>query len=279
MATLSQARVARFTSRWLTDELNNFARSGNWEGALQTFEHLQQSSLVHRNVYHYTTVLKACSRAGQMDVAMAVFRQMKSNQVKPNVYTYTTLLNGCAAAKKLDVAMRLFADMRLAEVPPNVRTMTALVTACSRCGQWEKAFQVLEQCEELLIAPNVLTYTAAMDGCRRAGVCRPAIALLESQMTDPTQVRPNEVTYNTVIGACTAAKDHEAAQRVYARMVADGYEPIAYTKELLAEVFGGTALDGLADNMPVRVKPSRWEAYVPDSDPATAMRATQEGSL
>ncbi|KPA81547.1 putative mitochondrial hypothetical protein [Leptomonas pyrrhocoris] len=276
MASLSQARVARFTSRWLTDELNNFARSGNWEGALQTFEQLQQSSLVHRNVYHYTTVLKACSRAGQMDAAMTVFRQMKANQVKPNVYTYTTLLNGCAVAKKIDLALRLFAEMRLAEVPPNVRTMTALVTACARCGKWEKAFRVLDQCEELLIAPNVLTYTAAMDGCRRAGVCAPAIALLESKMTDPSQVRPNEVTYNTLLGACTAAKDYEAAQRVFARMVADGYEPIEYTRGLLADVFRGTPLDGLADNIPVRVKPPKWEAYVPDSDPVTAMRATQE---
>lgn len=278
MATLSQARVARFTARWLTDELNSFARSGNWEGALQTFEHLQQSSLVHRNVYHYTTVLKACSRAGQMDVAMTVFRQMKTNQVKPNVYTYTTLLNGCATAQKLDLALRLFAEMRLAEVPPNVRTMTALVTACSRCGQWEKAFQVLDQCEELLIAPNVLTYTAAMDGCRRAGVCAPAIALLENKMCDPNQVRPNEVTYNTVLGACAAAKDYEAAQRVFARMVADGYEPIEYTRELLTAVFRGTALDGLADGMTVRAKPAKWEAYVPDSDPATALRANEEGS-
>jgi pentatricopeptide repeat domain-containing protein 1 len=278
MATLSQARVARFTARWLTDELNSFARTGNWEGALQTFEHLQQSSLVHRNVYHYTTVLKACSRAGQMDAAMKVFRQMKANQVKPNVYTYTTLINGCAMTKKIDVALRLFAEMRLAEVPPNVRTMTALITACSRCGQWEKAFQVLDQCEELLIAPNVLTYTAAMDGCRRAGVCAPAVALLESKMCDATQVRPNEVTYNTVLGACTAAKDYAAAQRVFARMVADGYDPIEYTRDLLTEVFRGTTLDGLADNLQVRVKPSKWEAYVPDSDPATAMRATQQES-
>ncbi|KPI88990.1 hypothetical protein ABL78_1874 [Leptomonas seymouri] len=278
MASLSQARVARFTSRWLTDELNSFARSGNWEGALHTFEHLQQSSLVHRNVYHYTTVLKACTRAGQMEVAMTVLRQMKANQVKPNVYTYTTLLNGCATAKKLDLALRLFAEMRLAEIPPNVHTMTALITACSRCGRWEKAFQVLDQCEELLIAPNVLTYTAAMDGCRRAGVCAPAVALLESKMSDPSQVRPNEVTYNTVLGACTAAKDYAAAQRVFARMVADGYEPIPYTRDLLTEVFSGTALDGLAENMPVRVKPPKWEAYVPDSDPATAMRANQEGA-
>ncbi|KAG5490636.1 hypothetical protein JKF63_00757 [Porcisia hertigi] len=276
MASLSEARVARFTSRWLTDELNSFARTGNWEGALQTFDRMQQSSLVRRNVFHYTTVLKACTRAGQMDVAMTVFRQMKTNQVVPNVYTYTTLINGCANAKKLDLALRIFAEMRLAEVPPNVKTMTALISVCSRCGEWKKGFQVLDQCEELFIAPNAMTYTAVMDGCRRAGVCTPAVALLERRMTDPTQVRPNEVTYNTVLGACTAAKDHMAALRVYARMVADGYEPIEYTRGLLIEVLRGTSLDGLAEKMSVRVKTSKWQEYVPDSDPAIALQAAHE---
>ncbi|KAG5465805.1 hypothetical protein CUR178_00519 [Leishmania enriettii] len=278
MASLSEARVAHFTSRWLTEELNSFARSGNWEGALQTFQQMQQSSLVRRNVFHYTTVVKACARAGQMDAAMTVFRQMKANHVKPNVYTYTTLINGCANAKKLDLALRIFAEMRLAEVPPNVKTMTALISVCSRCEQWRKGFQVLDQCEELFIAPNALTYTAAMDGCRRAGVCKPAVALLEARMTDPNKVRPNEVTYNTVLGACAAAKDHMAALRVYARMVADGYEPIEYTRALLVEVFRGTSLDGLAESLTVRVKTSKWEAYVPDSDPATAWRAACDGA-
>ncbi|KAK7200564.1 PPR repeat/Pentatricopeptide repeat domain/PPR repeat family [Novymonas esmeraldas] len=277
MATLSQARVARFTSRWLTEELNGLAQSGHWEAALETFGQMEQSSLVRRNVFHYTTVIKACTRAGQMDAAMTLFRQMKASHITPNVYTYTTLINGCASTQRLDMALRIFAEMRLAEVPPNVKTMTALIATCSRCGEWKKAFQVLDQCEELFIAPNVFTYTAAMDGCRRAGVCEPAVALLEARMTNPNQVRPNEVTYNTVLGACTAAGDSNAAQRVYARMVADGYEPVEYTKDLLTQVFRDTALDGLADDLPVRVKVAKWQAYVPDSDPATAIRATEEG--
>lgn len=274
MATLSQARIASWTSRWLTGELNNFAKCGNWTAALNALEKMQQTALTPRNVFHYTTVMKACTQAGEMEAAMGVFQQMKADRISPNVYTYTTLIHGCATTRNLNLALRLFAEMRLADVPPTVQTMTALVTTCSRCGQWQKALQVLDQCEELWIAPNVLTYTAAMDGCRRGGVCAPAIALLETKMTDPQQVRPNAVTYNTVLGACVAAKDYAAATKVYARMAADGYPPISYTRELLMEVFRGTALDGLADAILVRKKPSRWEAYMPDSDLATALRVT-----
>ncbi|KEG12824.1 hypothetical protein DQ04_01401080 [Trypanosoma grayi] len=277
MATLSQARVAGWASRWLTDELVALSKAGNWEGAMATLTQLQQANIVQSNVFHYTTVIGACGRAGKWEAAMSVFTHMTKNDVKPNVYTYTALINACATAQKPDVALRMYAHMRIAEVPPNVRTMTALVTACARVGQWERAVKILRECEELCIAPNVFTYTAAMDGCRRAGAWQPAVELLK-EMRNPANVRPNEITYNTVLGACVEAAACEAAQKVYAAMVSDGYVPVTYTKTLLTELFKGTAYDGLADDLQVRKNTWR-EANAPDSDPVTALEATREASL
>ncbi|EPY40334.1 hypothetical protein AGDE_03594 [Angomonas deanei] len=274
MSISPHAKAAAWTAKWLTQELKTFAKAGNWEGALSTFRQLEQATVVNRNVFHYTTVISACCRAGQLKAATQLLQEMKSNNVKPNVYTYTALINGCAKEENVDRALRIFAEMRLADVPPNVRTMTALITVCSRAGRWEKSFQVLKQCDEMLIAPNVLTYTAAMDGCRRAGVCKPAVELLEKEMRSPLKVRPNHVTYNTVLGACAAAKDMDALLRVYAQMVSDGYQPVAYTKEVLTTAFQGTDLEGEADSLPVRHKLTRAELYQPDCDPVTAMRAT-----
>lgn len=273
MATLSQARVSSWAARWLTDELNALARVGNWEGAKAAVQRVEEANLVQLNVFHYTTVISACGKAGQLDEALSVLNTMRGKNVEPNVYTYTALINACSGPQRIDVALRLYAEMRLKGVLPNVKTMTALVATCSRCGRWEKAFQVLKECEEQMVPPNVITYTAAMDGCRRAGVCQPAIDLLLSKMREPHQVRPNEVTYNTLLGACKEAKDHRAALGVYARMVADGFRPVPYTKALLAETFHGTLLDGAADDLAVMVKPGRQQIYTPDSDPATAARA------
>lgn len=275
MATLSQARVSGWAARWLTDELDALARVGRWEAAKAAVHRVEEANLVQLNVFHYTTLIKACAKGGQLDEALAVLHDMKAKQVDPNVFTYTALINACSGPQKLDVALRLYAEMRLREVPPNVKTMTALVATCSRCGRWEKAFQVLQDCEELMIAPNVITYTSAMDGCRRAGVCEPAINLMLERMRNPADVRPNEVTYNTLLGACKATGgDYQVALGVYARMAADGYRPVGYTRELLVDMFKATALDGLADDLAVRVRPTQQELYMPDSDPATALRAT-----
>ncbi|RHW68967.1 pentatricopeptide repeat domain containing protein [Trypanosoma brucei equiperdum] len=276
MAMLSQARVAGWASRWLTDELVALSKAGNWEAAISTFLQLQQANIVQSNVFHYTTVISACGRAGKWEAAMSIFDQMTKNEVKPNVYTYTAVINACASAEKADVALRMFAHMRLADVPPNVQTMTALVNACARSGEWERAIKILRDCEELFVAPNVFTYTAAMDGCRRGGVWKPAVDLL-NEMRDPARVRPNEVTYNTVINACAVASELNAALQVYATMVSDGYTPVNFTKTLLMQLFRNTALSGLADELKVR-KTTWREINVPDTDPATALEAVREDS-
>lgn len=276
MTTIPTKRLSTVTSRWLTDELKTHAKTGNWEAAKAIIAQVRQSSFVELNVFHYSTAIAACSRAGQLSPAMDLLREMKVHQVAPNVYTYTSLITACGKAGEVETALQLFAEMRLGKVPPNVQTVTALITACARAGQWERAVRILHTAARTLaVAPNVRTYTAAMEGCRRAGVCEPALALLE-EMHDPANVVPNEVTYHTALGCCAPTHQIEAAQRIFARMVASGYTPVPYTKELLQETFQGTAMEGKADGMVVRSKRDRTRMdHLPDIDPVTAQKATE----
>ncbi|CCW63865.1 unnamed protein product [Phytomonas sp. EM1] len=275
MTTLSPARVAGLASRCLTNELQGLARAGDWEGALAAFRRIEPSTAIRENVFHYTTVLHACGRAGRLREAFEVFDQMKARRVRPNVFTYTVLIDACGRAGKVEEAFCLFAEMRLRGEAPNVKTLTALAAACARVGRWEKAMAVLRAAEGFAIAPNVLTYTAVMEGCRRAGVCAPALALL-ARMRDPQNVRPNPVTYNTALGACVAAKDAHAARRVYARMVADGYKPLPYTRDLLGELFKGTEMEGWVREMAIQPKAGRYEAPTADPAPDPTIAASEE---
>lgn len=265
---------------------------GNWEAAIATLRQMQESALVDLNVFHYSSAIAACSSAGQLHPAMDLFREMKKKGVGPNVYTYTSLVTACGKAGDVDTALKLFAEMRLSKVPPNVQTLTALITTCAHTGAWERGIKILRSAIPTFeVVPNVRTYTAAMEGCRRAGVCTPALALLE-EMNDPTDVLPNEVTYHTALGCCFPAaaggggdgtvsssnsstnveeNRTEAAQRIFARMVASGYYPVPYTKTVLETIFKATPLEGMEENMPVVSKreKSRKERS-PDVDPATA---------
>lgn len=275
--TAAPPKVSHLASKWLTDELKSFARLGNWESAVATLKQARKSSLVDLNVFHYSTAISACSRSGELSTAMGLFRDMKLNHVQPNVYTYTSLITACGKTGDVDLALRLFAEMRLAKVPPNVKTVTALITTCSRAGQWERSVRILHTAARTLqVAPNVRTYTAAIEGCRRAGVCAPALALL-NEMNDPSYVVPNEVTYHTALGCCVAGRDIEVAQQIFSQMVASGCTPLPYTKDLLEQIFEGTAHKDAVKDLSVKSRKERtWLERQPDVDPVTAHQAEEE---
>lgn len=292
--------LARYASRWLIEELKSNAKVGNWEAAIATLQQIRESSLVELNVFHYSSAIAACSSAGQLQPAMDLLREMKSKGVAPNVYTYTSLVTACGKNGEVDTALKLFAEMRLSNILPNVQALTALITTCAHGGAWERGIKILHSAiPTFSIPPNVRTYTAAMEGCRRAGVCTPAQRLLD-EMNDPYHVLPNEVTYHTALGCCCPPgetpppphrqnRDHkmetstasssshaeeirtEAAQRIFARMVASGYYPVPYTRTLLGNIFKGTPFEGMEENMPVLFnrEKNRQESR-PDVDPATA---------
>ncbi|CCW69906.1 unnamed protein product [Phytomonas sp. Hart1] len=271
MTTVSQARVAGLASRRLANELNILARSGKWEIAMATLQRIEPSNTVQENVYHYTIVISACGRAGKLAEAFSVFDRMKERQIQPNLCTYTALITACANKGLINDAFRVYAEMRLQKEIPNVKTITAIVTACARVGKWEKAIQVLKEAERLSIETNVITYTAAIEACRRAEVCKPAMALL-ALMHNSQNLRPNNVTYNTVLGACTAANDTNAVLQVYAKMVADGYGPVAYTRDLLIKHFKGTDTEDLVQALEIQ---GNARSRMQGSDSAAAMEAAQ----
>lgn len=236
----SIGRKSGWTSRWLTDELTALSRSGQWDAAIATFASLRQANLVESNVYHYTTIINGCGKAGKWEAAFATLSHMVAQDVKPNVYSYTALMNACAQAKvgKADLALRTFAHMRRSDVPPNVRTVTALIAACAKQGQWQKCLAILDSCDELLIAPNVMTFTAAIDGCRRMGQWESAVQLLAQRMRNAADVRPNHVTYNAVLASCVPSQQWVQALHVVAAMRSDGFLPVGFTQATLLAIVG-----------------------------------------
>lgn len=255
MATgaLSTGRMAGWASRWLTDELTALAKQGQWKAALKTLESIQESSIVTRNVFHYTTVISACGKAKQCDAALKTFQLMLKNGVQPNVFTYTALISACSAVAKADLALSIFAKMKQDDIVPNIRTLSALTTACARAGMWQKCVALVEGAESMLLVPNVFTFSSAIDGCRRCGKWEECIKLLDL-MQEKYGVEPNDVVFNNVIHACGSAQQKEPAQQIFARMRAAGYVPVSFTKASLEMAFEGSELKGVVASMEIQEK-------------------------
>lgn len=72
--------------------INMFAKSANMQGALATHSDMLSKG-IDPNVYTYTSLIEACIKSEQMDVAQKIFDLMKeSDHKKPNAFTYCILL-------------------------------------------------------------------------------------------------------------------------------------------------------------------------------------------
>ena len=60
--------------------------------------------------------------------------------VAPNVLTYTTLMSACTRAGQWEKALQAFAKMEGAGLQPDVLAYNSAISACAAAGGWEKAW-------------------------------------------------------------------------------------------------------------------------------------------
>jgi pentatricopeptide repeat domain-containing protein 1 len=52
-----------------------------------------------RSVITYSSLISACEKAGQWDLALQVFDEMRGEGCVPNVITYNSLITACAQVR------------------------------------------------------------------------------------------------------------------------------------------------------------------------------------
>ncbi|EFH49728.1 pentatricopeptide repeat-containing protein [Arabidopsis lyrata subsp. lyrata] len=98
----------------------------------------------------YNTLIHACIKCGDMDVAMKFFKEMKEKAeeyyddfLQPDVVTYTTLVKGFGDAKDLLSLQDIYLEMKLCDNVFIDRTaFTAVVDAMLKCGSTSGALCV-----------------------------------------------------------------------------------------------------------------------------------------
>lgn len=63
----------------------------------------------------YTTLMSACTRAGQWQSALTAFQKMEAAGLQPDVLAYNSAISACAAAGGWEKAWALFGS----EFPPS----------------------------------------------------------------------------------------------------------------------------------------------------------------
>ncbi|GMH04610.1 hypothetical protein Nepgr_006450 [Nepenthes gracilis] len=201
--------------------------------ALRLFNKMQLDGL-HPNVISWNSLILGFLRNGQIKEAKDMFSRMQTFGIEPNIVTWTTLITGLAQNLCSSEAILLFHRMLDAGIQPNNMSIIGVLSACTdttslqvgeaihgylnrqnvfmsteiitslvdmyaKCGRIDKAKKVFDMTSNKELA----LYNAMISGYACHGRGNEALDLYKHIQKEGLE--PNEVTFTSILLACTHA--------------------------------------------------------------------------
>jgi pentatricopeptide repeat protein len=99
-------------------------------------------------VQNYNTIIKAYSRADDHEAALRMLNKMEASNVQGDASVYGSVMNACARANQADLAEDVFNRMLAAGVEPTMVSISMLAKAFSRERNWQACEALKKEAEE-----------------------------------------------------------------------------------------------------------------------------------
>lgn len=145
------------------------------------------------------------AKCGAVDRAESLFRSMTTR----SLVSWNAILMGCAVHGRGPYALHLFDEMLASgEVEPDAVTYLAVLCGCNHAGLVDEGLRVFKS---MKVAPAIKHYGTIVDLLGRAGRLSEAYDVITSM---PSDVQPDVVLWQTLLGACKTYGHVELAEYV-----------------------------------------------------------------
>ncbi|XP_047319579.1 putative pentatricopeptide repeat-containing protein At5g40405 [Impatiens glandulifera] len=264
-----------------------YAEVGFLDSSLKVFAEIPKPDLVTQ-----TAMLVACARSGRLDFAQEVFDKMPVR----DTISWTAMISGYAQGGLPMDALRLFNSMQLQSVEVNEASMVSVLSACTQLGaieqgRWAHAYierhnlpmtvtlgtslvDMYAKCGDIemamsifwrLMEKNVYTWSSAMGGLAMNGLGNECLELFSLMKREG--VKPNEVTFISILKGCSVAGLVDEGCRQFDSMIKDyGFVPMLEHYGCMVDLYGRAgllmkALDFI-NKMPIQPHAGAWGALL-----------------
>ncbi|KAK6927726.1 Pentatricopeptide repeat [Dillenia turbinata] len=176
------------------------------------------------NTIVMNAVLEACVHCGDIDAALKVFDEMsKPESCGVDTVSYATLLKGLGKCQRIDEAFQLLESVEQGSAAGSAKLSAplfyGLLNALIEAGDLRRANGLLARYGFVLhecSSPSILLYNLLIKGYISTG--RPQAALTMHDEIRRHGLRPDKLTYNTLIFACVKAENMVAAMQFFEEM-------------------------------------------------------------
>ena len=160
----------------------------------------------------YGILIKAYGKTNDLIKAFEMFEQMKNKKMKINEVAYGCLLDACVKNDRMDLALILFDNMKKDNISFNTVHYTTMIKGYSKSGNFEEALRTFYKMKEnARTLPNLITYNCIIDACVKVDNISTAIELLNDLLNPSSQLKPDLITFSTLIKGLCMRKEVETA--------------------------------------------------------------------
>ncbi|ESQ50606.1 hypothetical protein EUTSA_v10022616mg [Eutrema salsugineum] len=190
--------------------IDGYTKLGNVEIAESLFNQMPVKDIIS-----WTTMINGYSRNKRYKESIAVFYKMTEEGIIPDEVTMSTVISACAHLGVLDIGNEVHMYTVQNGFLHDVYIGSALVDMYSKCGSLNRALLVFFN----LPKKNLFCWNSIIEGLAAHGYAQEALRMFAKMEME--SVKPNAVTFVSVLTACTHAGLVEEGWRIYRSMIDD----------------------------------------------------------
>mmetsp|Transcript_25252 Transcript_25252/g.57307 ORF Transcript_25252/g.57307 Transcript_25252/m.57307 type:complete len:1005 (-) Transcript_25252:139-3153(-) len=210
---------------------------GDLAGAWDTWREMRSRHVVPTSIT-IGCMVEALVSGGDPDAGYELIHGLTADQqTRPllNAVIYCSVLKGFCHQKRFDRVWAVHEEMQRNKVQYSIVTFNALIDACARGQQMVRVTPILEEMARQNIDLNVVTYSTILKGYCHEGRIEKAFELLDT-MKKSDAVRPDEITYNTLIDGCAQRGLWDTGILLLQEMQEANVAPSAFTLTVLVKL-------------------------------------------
>ncbi|KAK8919247.1 Pentatricopeptide repeat-containing protein [Platanthera zijinensis] len=216
-----------------------YAKFGFCEESLRAFRRMQEFG-VEPDEFTVSSALSACAQLGALDSARELHEFIRTKKIKMNTFVLNGLVDMYAKCGDLEKARRIFDAM----ITRNDSCWNSMISAFSSHGRSEEALELFSRMKASGAKPNSITFLVVLSSCTHGGFVEEGLRIFGSlqeyglkaevehygclvdlfgragRLADAYNVikmmpmKPNEVVWGALLGACRIYSDAKMADQV-----------------------------------------------------------------
>ncbi|RVW75971.1 Pentatricopeptide repeat-containing protein [Vitis vinifera] len=186
-----------------------YAKCGNVERARLVFDRMEE-----RNGITWNSMLSGYTQNGRPTDALSLFNQMQASECDPNPVTALIMVSACSYLGSKHLGRKLHNFVISSKMDIDTTLRNAIMDMYMKCGDLDTAVEMFNNCEPG--ERDVSSWNVLISGYGVHGHGKEALELFSRMQVEG--VEPNDITFTSILSACSHAGLIDEGRKCFADM-------------------------------------------------------------